>query len=143
MSKQKAAEIRNQLKTLGYTSRDVSVRSDHSSLDITIRRSGLNVKAIRDIAESFENIRRCEASGEILSGGNTYVFIRFSDDVRDAVAAQVRAAADVAGLQTKGWARFTIGKHEYEISTDRPQVRGCTLRQRRHRHQPRRHAVVD
>lgn len=123
MSKQKAAEIRNQLKTLGYTSRDVSVRSDHSSLDITIRRSGLNVKAIRDIAESFENIRRCEASGEILSGGNTYVFIRFSDDVRDAVAAQVRAAADVAGLQTKGWARFTIGKHEYEISTDRPQVR--------------------
>lgn len=123
MSKQKAAEIRNQLKTLGYTSRDVSVRSDHSSLDITIRRSGLNVKAIRDIAESFENIRRCEASGEILSGGNTYVFIRFSDDVHNVVAAQVRAAADAAGLQTKGWARFTIGKHEYEISTDRPQVR--------------------
>lgn len=122
MSKQKAAEIRNQLKTLGYTSRDVSVRSDHSSLDITIRRSGLNVKAIRDIAESFENIRRCEASGEILSGGNTYVFIRFSDDVRDAVAAQVRAAADVAGLQTKGWARFTVGDYEYEISTEGERV---------------------
>ena len=123
MSKQKAVEIRNQLKTLGYGARDVSVRSDHSSLDVTIRRSGLNVAAIKRIANSFENIRRCEASGEILSGGNTFVFVRFSDDVRDAVAAQVRVAADAAGLQTKGWARFTIGKHEYEISTDRPQVR--------------------
>ena len=33
MSKQKAVEIRSQLKTLGYTSRDVSVRSDLWSID--------------------------------------------------------------------------------------------------------------
>lgn len=118
MSKQKAAEIRKQLKTLGYSTRDVSVRSDHNSLDITIRRNGLNVKAIRDIANSFENIRRCEASGEILSGGNTYVTVGFADDVWDAMTQLVKKLADDAGLQTKGWARFTVGEYEYEISSD-------------------------
>jgi len=118
MSKQKAAEIRKQLKTLGYSARDVSVRSDHNSLDITIRRNGLNVKAIRDIANSYENIRRCEASGEILSGGNTYVTVGFADDVWDAMTQLVKKLADDAGLQTKGWARFTVGEHEYEISSD-------------------------
>jgi len=123
MSKQKAVEIRSQLKTLGYGARDVSVRSDHNSIDITIRRNGLKVKAIRDIANSAERIDRCEASGEILSGGNTYVFVRFSDDVTDAMTKLVRSAADAAGLQSKGWARFTVGEYEYEISTDRPQVR--------------------
>ena len=123
MSKQKAAEIRSQLKTLGYTSRDVSVRSDHNSLDITIRRNGLKVKAIRDIANSAEKIDRCESSGEILSGGNTYVFIRFSDDVRDSMTQLVKKLADDAGLQTKGWARFTVGEYEYEISSDDRRVR--------------------
>ena len=118
MSKQKAVEIRNQLKTLGYGARDVSVRSDHSSIDVTIRRNGLNVKAIRDIANSAEKIDRCAYSGEILSGGNTYVFIRFSDDVRDSMTTLVKKLADDAGLQTKGWARFTVGEYEYEIYSD-------------------------
>lgn len=118
MSKQKAAEIRSQLKTLGYTSRDVSVRSDHNSLDITIRRNGLKVKAIRDIANGAEKIDRCDFSGEILSGGNTYVFIRFSDEVTDAMTQLIKKLADDAGLQTKGWARFTVGEYEYEISSE-------------------------
>lgn len=117
MSKQKAAEIRKQLKTLGYSARDVSVRSDHNSLDITIRRNGLNVKAIKAIANSAEKIDRCEASGEILSGGNTYVFIRFSDEVTSAMTQLVKKLAD-AGLQTKGWARFTVGEYKYEISSE-------------------------
>ena len=123
MSKQKAAEIRSQLKTLGYSAHDVSVRSDHNSLDITIRRNGLNVKAIKAVANSYENVSRCEISGEILSGGNTYVFIRFSDEVTDAMTQLVKRLADDAGLQTKGWARFTVGEHEYEISSDDRRVR--------------------
>lgn len=122
MSKQKAVEIRSQLKTLGYGARDVSVRSDHNSIDITIRRNGLKVKAIRNIANSAEKIDRCAYSGEILSGGNTYVFIRFSDDVTDAMTKLVKKLADDAGLQSKGWARFTVGEHEYEISSESQRV---------------------
>jgi hypothetical protein len=30
----------------------------------------------------------------------------------------VKKLADDAGLQTKGWARFTVGEHEYQISSD-------------------------
>ena len=128
MSKQKAAEIRSQLKTLGYTSRDVSVRSDHNSLDITIRRNGLKVKAIRDIANGAEKIDRCDFSGEILSGGNTYVFIRFSDDVRDSMTTLVKKLANDAGLQRKGWARFTVGEYEYEICVEMGNTRGPSAR---------------
>ena len=122
MSKQKAAEIRKQLKTLGYSARDVSVRSDHNSLDITIRRNGLNVKAIKAIAEAFDPVHRCEVSGEILSGG-TYIFIRFSDEVTDTMTQLVKKLANDAGLQAKGWARFTVGEHEYEISVGEDCVR--------------------
>ena len=122
MSKQKAVEIRKQLKTLGYSARDVSVRSDHNSLDITIRRNGLNVKAIKAIAEAFDPVHRCEVSGEILSGG-TYIFIRFSDEVTDTMTQLVKKLANDAGLQAKGWARFTVGEHEYEISSDDRRVR--------------------
>jgi hypothetical protein len=123
MGKQKAAEIRKQLKTLGYSARDVSVRSDHNSLDITIRRNGLNVKAVKAIANSYENVSRCEASGEILSGGNTYVTVGFADDVWDAMTQFVKKLANDAGLQAKGWARFTVGEHEYEISVGEDCVR--------------------
>lgn len=122
MSKQKAAEIRKQLKTLGYSARDVSVRSDHNSLDITIRRNGLDVKAIKAIANSHENVSRCEASGEILGGGNTFVFIRFDDEVTETMTQLVKKLANDAGLQTKGWARFTVGDYEYEISTEGERV---------------------
>ena len=128
MSKQKAVEIRSQLKTLGYGARDVSVRSDHSSIDVTIRRNGLNVKAIRDIANSAEKIDRSAYSGEILSGGNTYVFIRFSDDVTDTMTTLVKKLANDAGLQRKGWARFTVGEYEYEICVEMGNTRGPSAR---------------
>lgn len=76
----KAKEIRQKLKSeLDLTSKDVSVTSKSysmgSSIDIKVK-SAKAVKLIdkiKSFADSKKNVRRCEASGEILSGGNTYI----------------------------------------------------------------------
>ena len=83
--KEKAANIRKELKKqLGVTSRQVSVRSRNSgydeAIDIKIRDLKVNKAEVEAIANRYEYIRRCEYSGEILAGGNTYVFVRLDYD---------------------------------------------------------------
>lgn len=83
--KEKAAAIRKELKKqLGVTSKQVSVRSRNSgydeAIDVTIKDLKVNKMKVEAIANRYEYIRRCEYSGEILSGGNTYVFVRLDYD---------------------------------------------------------------
>lgn len=84
-AKEKAAAIRKELKKqLGVTSRQVSVRSRNAgydeAIDVTIKDLKVNKKKIEEIAKRYEYITRCEYSGEILAGGNTYVFVRLDYD---------------------------------------------------------------
>lgn len=83
-AKEKAAAIRKELKKLGVTNRQVSVRSRNSgydeAIDVTIKDLKVNKAKVEAIANRYEYIRRCEYSGEILSGGNTYVFVRLDYD---------------------------------------------------------------
>jgi len=84
-AKEKAANIRKELKKqLGVTSRQVSVRSRNSgydeAIDVTIKDLKVNKAKVEAIASKYEYIRRCEYSGEILAGGNTYVFVRLDYD---------------------------------------------------------------
>ena len=79
-AKEKAMAIRKELKKqLGVTSRQVSVRSRNSgydeAIDIEIKDLTVNKMKVEEIASRYEYIRRCEYSGEILAGGNTYVFV--------------------------------------------------------------------
>ncbi len=83
-----AAKVREALrKELGLTSRDVSVRCDNfsmgSAVRVRIKRIGIDFAKVREIAQREENIRRCEYSGEILSGGNRYVSVDFDHHVDD------------------------------------------------------------
>ncbi len=70
------------IKSLGYNSRQVSVKNDCSSYELTIRDASVNMAAIEAIAKNNEFVSRYEASGEILSGGNTFVFVRIADSVK-------------------------------------------------------------
>lgn len=76
--------IRAEIKEAGYTSRQVSVKN---GILITVREASVNVDAIEKIAKKYESISRCEASGEILSGGNTYVNVSIDDEVKKEWAA--------------------------------------------------------
>jgi copper chaperone CopZ len=87
-----AAEIRGKLKKLyGITSRQVSVRcasfSMGSSLDVTINDPAVDIREVRNVADSKEKISRCEMTGEILSGGNRYLDVRYGKKAAEAFAA--------------------------------------------------------
>lgn len=88
-----AAAIRKELKARhGWTSRQVSVRAEHysmgSSLHVVVKDPSIPLRAVKAIAGQAESIRRCEVTGEILSGGNRYVHVRYSSDAQEAHAAR-------------------------------------------------------
>lgn len=76
-----AQELRAELKARGWSSRDVSVRvkpcTYSRAIDIVIKRVDISKKEVEGLAGKYESVRRCEASGEILSGGNTYVSVTY------------------------------------------------------------------
>lgn len=104
-----AAEIRGKLKKLyGITSRQVSVRcasfSMGSSLDVTINDPAVDIREVRNIADCKEKIDRCELTGEILSGSNRYLEVKYGDKAVEAFAAANReaCAALLANLPGRG-----------------------------------------
>lgn len=94
---EKSKVIRETIKKeLGLNSRHVAVKTDNYSMGSSIN---LNIKSmeayenmdrIKEIAEGQEKIRRCEYSMEILSGGNTFVFVRVEENVKREVASKYK-----------------------------------------------------
>lgn len=77
MSKEVAKQIRDGLKVLGLSSRQVSVQADSNGANVRIKDFSVNFNQVKELAKQFEEIRRCEYSGDILSGGNTYISISY------------------------------------------------------------------
>ena len=77
---EKAASIRKELKkTLGYNNRMAAVKSSPGCITVRCKVAGLDVKAIYSIASKFKNVYYDELTGEVLAGGNTYVFVKDED----------------------------------------------------------------
>jgi len=68
--------IRNEVKALGYTPKQVSVRQHNRSVDVIIKDFTANYKALERLRK-YERVRRCEATHEVLCGGNTFVSISY------------------------------------------------------------------
>jgi len=84
LTKEKTADIRAKLKALGYSSRDVSVRvTPGGSIRVEVKNPDADFGKIREVATAHESIRR-DGWGEILSGGNTFVFVEWSREARKA-----------------------------------------------------------
>lgn len=103
-TKERAAAIRAELKAAGWNARKVSVRTDYysmgSSIHVTIRDTAADTAKVTEIAERLgQSISRCEMTGDILGGGNTYVHVDHSTEVREfhrsRYAAGVQAAIDL------------------------------------------------
>ena len=88
MTKDAAKTIRTELKAQGIKRGQVSVRCDHSAIRVSIIDPTVSKKTVEEIAEKFESIDRCNYSGEILCGGNTFVFVEYSSESGEAVLAQ-------------------------------------------------------
>lgn len=88
----KADSVRAALKTAGFNARQVTVKApSYQSIKVTVRDGAVSLSKVRAIALSFEVVRRCEASGEILGGGNTFVDVEYADAVVAPVADVVEA----------------------------------------------------
>ena len=94
---ERSAQIRAALKAQGWTSRDVSVRSQYysmgSSIHVRINNADVPLAAVETIANAHERIDR-DGFGEILSGGNRFVHVAYSTAAHAALAARY---ADVVG----------------------------------------------
>lgn len=98
-NKERSAAIRAEIKKLGYNSRQVSVRSRicgySDETRIEVKDLSCDIKAIEKACMKFESIDYDQYSGEILSGGNTYIFVNYDwkalRDGREAKMAEAEA----------------------------------------------------
>lgn len=70
-------QVQEALKQAGYNRNQVSVRRSNGSYRIAIKDLSIHADKIKAIAQPFESYRVCEYSGDILQGGNTFVFINY------------------------------------------------------------------
>ena len=87
-TKEKAVALRKSLKALGYGPRQVSVRTEFfsggSAINCKVKAPEVDFTKVEELADSYKEIRRCEITGDILSGGNCYVSCtRYEDSSRD------------------------------------------------------------
>ena len=82
-------EIRQKLKAAGFTNKDYSIRVREAGYDTSVRiyikNPMVQVSNIEAIVSCYKTIDRDERTGEILSGGNTFVFCKYEDGIFDEV----------------------------------------------------------
>jgi hypothetical protein len=91
-----ADRLRSALKQAGFTARQATVRQRHSTLHVTIRDASVSLTRVAAIAGQFEVVRRDQATGEILCGGNTYVEVEYAAAIIAPVKASILAILDPA-----------------------------------------------
>lgn len=69
--------IKEKLKQHGYKLSDFSIRSGADRVDITIKNLQILDKDIYALVRQYESIDKDEITGEILSGGNMYIFVKY------------------------------------------------------------------
>jgi len=78
-------EIRDAFKTLGWNNRKVSVKHRYcgysDAIDITIKSFDIDAKKVEEIAKKKQSVRYDEVTGEPLLGANTYVNVKFDDEL--------------------------------------------------------------
>ena len=104
---EKAAIVRKSLKGIGITSKQVSVKSGYSGYDsvlrITIKDLTVSYQTVENIAKHFEEYERDERSGEILEGGNTFIFTDYDyDAIRAAADEMIKQATEIAARKESG-----------------------------------------
>ena len=77
---EKVSNLRNELKELGYNNRKVSIKLDRGTFEDAIWvnvKSELPAKDFQIIKETSEKYQKVDYhKGEIVTGGNVYVFVQ-------------------------------------------------------------------
>lgn len=90
MGRSGAKEVKEFLKSKGIETRNIRVSSG-SSIEVKLLDPKLDFDQIEALLkEEFESYQRDEATGEILSGGNTFVFIDYDYDLVKQIQEELR-----------------------------------------------------
>jgi len=80
--KERVQAIKNELKANKITTKQVNIKGSIQGYDevikISIKDLSINKLQIENITNKYIEVSRCETSGEILHGGNTYVYIELN-----------------------------------------------------------------
>lgn len=89
-------KVRAAVKALNFNNRQISIRESGNSstrIDVKIKDLSIDAKAVKRAVDEYEKIDRCHASYEILSGGNTFIFVQYDSSViREAAKNQLQRA---------------------------------------------------
>ena len=81
MKKMNSKEIKKHLKENGIDTKNISVKGSNcgysESYNITIKDIDIDIEKVRELVKTFESYERDERTGEILEGGNTYLFVNY------------------------------------------------------------------
>lgn len=91
-----ATRLRSAFKSAGFNARAISVASPHGNIRVTVRTALAPLAWVRAVAMQVQHVRHCEASGEILSGGNTFVDVEHHETVRAMLVNRYLEAVRVA-----------------------------------------------
>ncbi len=123
----RAKAVREMIKKkYGLTSRDVSVRmSRGSALDIKAKtvKALPYLKKIEDIGKGVESVRRDEYTGDILRGGNFFVFTgldwKFRDQLVKKIEAEISKKVTDEFMHGEGGGNVIKVFDKYEVVKDR------------------------
>ncbi len=134
-TKQKIQEV---LKNAGINSRQVSIREPRCGYDrafeLTIRDPRFEIEQIEDLVMGFKKVDRCEVSGEVLMGGNTWIDVEATDEVEDIWASEYREKVEEAlslltdnhGEQIGQCSIHLVNEWTVKVWSDKPGSRGWT-----------------
>jgi hypothetical protein len=114
-----AQKLRTLLKSVGYSSKDISVRSDGLSVQVTIRRAGIPFSAVESMARQFRQLDYDHATGELLCGG-IHVTVSIDSELLDRLSEPYRApleAMPIGSWETIGDQDVgRLGPYDYRVS---------------------------
>ena len=124
----KAQELAKKLKANGITAKQVSCRAKNGSICCNIKDVKIDPEVVKSLGDEFEDISYCQYSQEILSGGNTFVFVQYDWEMESAT----RKTPEFNALRDKLSAKLdaTSGNECAEIGNALFYREGCNIRLR-------------
>jgi len=105
-----AIQVKKLLKEKhGINPNYLRVKTDHNSIRLHSTHPSVDLNLVENTLKQFESIHRCEATGEILSGGNKFVFCRIGINDSDLPNELVQF-----GYQ---YLKNLMGKHNYSAES--------------------------
>lgn len=77
-----ANQVKALLKTAGVNTKFVRCSVDHNSIRVRLVSYEVDCEIVEKTLKQFEKIDRCEATGDILSGCNNFVFVSYDWQVQ-------------------------------------------------------------